>query len=68
MEYCGSSQVFLNGVTYCDVFPAQHNSVNVAGLAGGHMYEIVLEVYPQDTMFLPHKSNKLVSNMNISRT
>lgn len=56
-------QVFLNGVSYCDVFPANHNSVNIAGLAGGRMYEINLEVYPTEAMFLPHKSNKLVSSV-----
>ena len=48
-------------MSYCPAFPSNHNSVNVAGLAGGRMYEVMLEVYPHNSMFLPHKSNKLVS-------
>ena len=56
--------VTLNNVAYCDVFPPKHSSLNLAGLAGGRMYEIVLEVFPKDTMYLPHKSNKLVSSFS----
>ena len=54
-------QIYLNGVSYCQVFPSNHNSLNIAGVAGGRMYEVELEVFPKDTMYLPHKSNKLVN-------
>ncbi|ELT90741.1 hypothetical protein CAPTEDRAFT_219540 [Capitella teleta] len=53
-------QLFLNGVSYCELFPPIYTSVNVAGLAGGRLYEVSLEVHPTDKMFLPHKSNKLM--------
>ena len=44
------------------MFPSNQNCLNIAGLAGGRIYEVVLEVYPHDNMYLPHKSNKLVSD------
>ena len=60
-----SQQIFLNGITYCEMFPPEHNSLSVAGMAGGRLYECVLEVFPLDAMFLPHRSNKLVSEINV---
>ncbi|XP_064633270.1 uncharacterized protein LOC135491376 [Lineus longissimus] len=53
-------QIYLNGISYCELFPPDHNSLNIAGLAGGRTYDVWLEVYPNNDMFLPHKSNHLM--------
>ncbi|CAH1782616.1 unnamed protein product [Owenia fusiformis] len=60
LELIRGYQIFINDMTFCEVFPANHNSVNVAGLAGGRVYDILLDVYPENDKFLPHKSNKLM--------
>lgn len=55
-------QIFLNGVTYCDMFPADNNSLCVSGLAGGRLYEIVVEVYGKKPDCTTQKSSKLVNH------
>ncbi|XP_048739977.2 uncharacterized protein LOC125654190 isoform X5 [Ostrea edulis] len=52
-------QIFLNGVAYCDMFPANNNSLNLTGLAGNRMYEVYVEVYSLDRKLNPQSSNKL---------
>lgn len=56
-----SPQLFLNGISYSEMIPPHHTTVSVVGMAGGRLYEVILEAYPTDAMFLPHKSNKLVT-------
>lgn len=57
-------QIFLNGVSYCDIFPATNNSLNITGLAGNRLYEVYVEVYSVDKKLNPQTSNKLVSRPN----
>ncbi|GFR62052.1 hypothetical protein ElyMa_001861900 [Elysia marginata] len=52
-------QVFLNGVSYCDMFPRSNNSINISGLAGGRNYKIFVEVYPKDPQNVVQESNSL---------
>ncbi|XP_046358181.2 uncharacterized protein LOC124136325 [Haliotis rufescens] len=52
-------QVFLNGVTYCEMFPKDNNSINISGMAGNRLYEVYVEVYPKRSTEEPQKSNKL---------
>ncbi|XP_012935394.1 uncharacterized protein LOC101845075 isoform X2 [Aplysia californica] len=52
-------QVFLNGISYCDMFPPSNNSLNIAGLAGGTTYKIYVEVYPKDKKNVVQESNSL---------
>nr|XP_034305803.1 uncharacterized protein LOC105321045 isoform X1 [Crassostrea gigas] len=52
-------QIFLNGVSYCDIFPATNNSLNITGLAGNRLYEVYVEVYSVDKKLNPQTSNKL---------
>ncbi|GFN84346.1 fibronectin, partial [Plakobranchus ocellatus] len=52
-------QVFLNGVSYCDMFPRSNNSLNISGLAGGRNYKIYVEVYPKDPQNVVQESNSL---------
>ncbi|KAL3853216.1 hypothetical protein ACJMK2_016773 [Sinanodonta woodiana] len=52
-------QLFLNGVTYCDMFPATNNSLNISGLAGGRMYDVCVVVYSTRQEYGPQKSNVL---------
>ena len=53
-------QIFMNGVTYCSMFPGSNNSLCVSGMAGGRVYEILVEVYGNKPEFRPQQSNKLV--------
>ncbi|ESO91438.1 hypothetical protein LOTGIDRAFT_153880 [Lottia gigantea] len=50
--------VLLNGVSYCPLFPAHNNSLNITGLAGNRFYQIFVEVYSK-TNNRPLKSNVL---------
>lgn len=43
------------------MFPASNNSLCVSGMAGGRVYEILVEVYGNKPDCTPQKSNKLVS-------
>ena len=43
------------------MFPPTNNSLCVSGMAGGRMYDIVVEVYSKKPDCQPQKSNKLVS-------
>ncbi|XP_067685414.1 uncharacterized protein [Haliotis asinina] len=52
-------QVYLNGVTYCEMFPKDNNSINISGMAGNRLYEVYVEVYPKRSTEEPQKSNKL---------
>ncbi|XP_063446523.1 uncharacterized protein LOC134726026 isoform X8 [Mytilus trossulus] len=53
-------QLFLNGVSYCEMFPPNNNSINISGLAGGRLYEVVVEVYSTNPKQSPQMSNKLM--------
>ncbi|XP_033744669.1 uncharacterized protein LOC117330483 isoform X1 [Pecten maximus] len=53
-------ELFLNGVTYCDMFPPNNTSINISGMAGGRMYEVKVEVYPIHNQYKPLLSNILV--------
>ncbi|XP_041347758.1 uncharacterized protein LOC121367568 [Gigantopelta aegis] len=53
-------QVFLNGVSYCEMFPRTNNSLNISGLAGGRTYEVFVKVYPSDPSQSDLTSNKLM--------
>lgn len=66
-QICLVLQLFLNDVSYCEMFPPNYNSVTVSGMAGETLYEVYLEAYPADQMYLPHKSNKLVSGRESRR-
>ena len=53
--------MFLNGVSYCDMFPPSNNSLNISGLAGGRNYKVHVEVYPKDKKNVMQESNSLVN-------
>lgn len=59
-------QLFLNGVSYCEMFPPSNNSVNVSGLAGGRLYEVMVEVYSTNPQHTPQMSNKLVCIVTVT--
>ncbi|XP_052779768.1 uncharacterized protein LOC128217013 isoform X4 [Mya arenaria] len=52
-------QIYLNGVTYCDMFPPSNNSLCVSGMAGSRLYEIIVEVFGNKPECTTQKSNRL---------
>ncbi|KAK3103976.1 hypothetical protein FSP39_023382, partial [Pinctada imbricata] len=61
-------QIYLNGVSYCDIFPSTDTSLNISGLAGNHVYEVYVEVYSVDPAQNPQGSNKLMMKCPIMST
>ncbi|KAK3579080.1 hypothetical protein CHS0354_029940 [Potamilus streckersoni] len=59
MDLIRGYQLFLNGVTYCEMFPATNNSLNISGLAGGRMYDVYVVIYSTRQEYGPQKSNVL---------
>ncbi|KAL5013162.1 hypothetical protein ScPMuIL_007432 [Solemya velum] len=53
-------QLYMNGVSYCDMFPQTNNSINASGLAGGRLYEINVVVFATKEGCAPQSSNKLM--------
>ncbi|CAL1538548.1 unnamed protein product [Lymnaea stagnalis] len=51
--------IFLNGVSYCGMFPPNNNTLNISGLAGGRTYKIHVEAYPKNLQNVFHQSNNL---------